>query len=339
MVDPSPLSPPWAGRLAAETWDLDARAEPLAGEVDHNFLLTTADGRRTVLKVAPPGTDETRLACQLAALEHLEHSPVGPIVQRVVPTGDGRTLVPVEDGADGRRLARMLSYLDGVALVDISDRPPRLLDEVGRTLARLDLALADFDHAGAHHRLHWDMTALLELGRWSDAITDRDRRVRVGEILERFESEVIPRISELPRSVIHNDANDHNLLVTSSDAGRRRLAGIIDFGDLLASVTIAELAIAVAYLMLDRPEPLVDAAAAVRGYHSARPLTPAERELLPELVVARLCASVLMAARGRRREPDNTYLQISQAPVWRLLESDVMTDRDRFVSAVEGACR
>ena len=37
--------------------------------------------------------------------------------------------------------------------------------------------------------------------------------------LERFAQQVEPRFAELPRSVIHNDANDHNLLVHTDEGG------------------------------------------------------------------------------------------------------------------------
>ena len=80
-----------------------------------------------------------------------------------------------------------------------------------------------------------------------------------------------------------------------------------------------------------------DAGAIIRGYNSVRPLTALERELLPELVLGRICSSVLHAAHGASRDPDNEYLQISAAPMWRLLE--LLTSRRTDLSrAVETAC-
>ena len=261
------------------------------------------------------------------------------LIQRVIPTLAGSDLLAVEDHDGQTRLVRLVSYLDGIPLVEVKQRPPRLLEEIGATLARLDLALGDFDHPGARRQLMWDLTAMPALGRFAEFVDDPVRRELIERRIERFDQVVSPRLGELEFGVIHNDANDRNLLIRTHDDGSPRLGGIIDFGDLLSTVVIAELAIAVTYLMLDRDDPLEDAASGIRGFHSVRPLTVPERELLPDFMIARLVSSVLMSAHGRHRDPDNSYLQISQGPVWRLLERMTMIDRDLIHDAVEAACR
>jgi 4-aminobutyrate aminotransferase-like enzyme len=233
----------------------------------------------------------------------------------------------------------MLSYLEGTPLGHIEDRPPQLLEAVGRMLARLDLALADFDHPGARNDLSWDLTATPYLSHLAEHIEDAARRKLVESHLERFEETVTPRLTELAHAVIHNDANDHNLLVVTPEGGGPRLAGLIDFGDVLHTITIAELAISCAYLMLDRPDPLADAASVIRSYHSVRPLTEAERELMPDLIIGRMCTSLLWSAHGRHHDPDNVYRQVCEAPMWRLLELMAMDDPGRLASTVDAACR
>ena len=91
--------------------------------------------------------------------------------------------------------------------------------------------------------------------------------------------------------------------------------------------------------MLDRDDPGADAAQLIRGYHSVRRPTDLERELLPELILARLCGSVLHSADGLHRAPENAYLQVSATPVWRLLESLAEDDGTRLSRAVELGCR
>ena len=90
--------------------------------------------------------------------------------------------------------------------------------------------------------------------------------------------------------------------------------------------------------MLDRDEPLADAAHVVAGYHAIRPLTTTEQELIFDLVIARLCASLLTSAQRRHLEPDNEYHQISAQPVWRLLGRLTAFDRDRSVQKLMDAC-
>jgi 4-aminobutyrate aminotransferase-like enzyme len=156
--------------------------------------------------------------------------------------------------------------------------------------------------------------------------------------LDRFRHEVGPRLATLRHSFVYNDANDHNLLVKEDAGGSPSLVGLIDFGDALHTVTVAELAIACAYLMLDREDPLAEASRVISGYHSVRPLTPVERSALFDLVIARLCASVLLAAQRRRVEPENEYLQISAQPVARLLERMSAMKHEQTSRALADAC-
>jgi 4-aminobutyrate aminotransferase-like enzyme/Ser/Thr protein kinase RdoA (MazF antagonist) len=335
----SGATPAWAAKLAAEGWGLDVDAEALAGEFDLNFLVRTEGGERFVLKVSPIDTDRVSLECQIAVLRHLQGSPVAGLVQRAVPTLTAGDLWRTKNDDEQPRWVRLVSYLEGTPLVELDQRPPQLLEEIGASLARIDLALRGFDHPGARRPHVWDLTAMPALGRFSELITDPVRRESVEHRIERFDRVVTPRLDELEFGVIHNDANDRNLLVRTDEDHAPRLGGIIDFGDMLSTAVIAELAIAAAYLMLDRDDPLAEASIVVRGYHSVRPLTVLERELLPDLIIARLVASVLMSARGRHRDPDNSYLQISERPVWRLLERMTMIDRDQIHDAVEAGCR
>jgi Ser/Thr protein kinase RdoA (MazF antagonist) len=118
----------------------------------------------------------------------------------------------------------------------------------------------------------------------------------------------------LRQGVIHGDANDHNVIV---DAGH--MAGILDFGDIVYTAVICELAVALAYTMLDEAEPLAAAAPVIRAYHRHFPLSAPEQEALYPLVVARLCMSVCYAAHNRARNPGDPYQVVSESAAWDLL--------------------
>ena len=86
------------------------------------------------------------------------------------------------------------------------------------------------------------------------------------------------------------------------------------------TITVAELAVACAYTMLDSDDPHLPAARMTEGYAAVRPLSTVESNALPHLIVARLCNSLLMSAQARVTDPDDKYLRISERPVAELLK-------------------
>lgn len=333
---PNP-TPESIAAIAADAWGLQAEVSMLGGWEDSNYRLRTDDGRSFVLKIAPAATRRETLENQAALLEHLASSDLAALVPHVVPTHAGHTLHRVETREGTTRWARLLSYLEGRRLLDIDERSPRLLDEIGRTLGGLDLALSTFDHPSTRRTHEWDPMTTPDLAHMAHDIGDPVQRTLVETHLDRFSSVVLPRRAELEDGVIHSDANDHNLLVDHGEEGPH-LAGIIDFSDALIAPMVADLGICLAYLMLDRADPFADATHLIRGYNAARPLTALERELLPDFALVRICTSVLHAAHGFARDPENAYLQISAAPMWRLFETLDTSPTDHFPRTVEAAC-
>jgi ethanolamine-phosphate phospho-lyase len=83
---------------------------------------------------------------------------------------------------------------------------------------------------------------------------------------------------------------------------------------------VCDLAIAVAYAMLDKPQPVVAASAIVRSYHERLPLERPELDALYPLIAARLCMSVCYAAYNARAKSDDAYQQVTAGPAWTLLQ-------------------
>src|SRR5438874_870585 len=127
-------------------------------------------------------------------------------------------------------------------------------------------------------------------------------------------------LPRLRRSVIYGDANDHNVLVSEPWPQPRKIAGLIDFGDMHHGLTTSEPAIAAAYAILGKEDPLPAAAAIVAGYHRAFPLDEMELSVLFALIGARLAVSVTNSAYRRTVKPEDPYVTVSEAPAWEALE-------------------
>ena len=110
-------------------------------------------------------------------------------------------------------------------------------------------------------------------------------------------------MSRLKQSVIHGDMNDYNILVTAITSENQQISGFIDFGDTVKTATICELAIAAAYAMLNKTDPLMTAAHIVKGYHAVFPLASDEIDTLFDLICLRLCMSVVNSAQPEKGQP------------------------------------
>ncbi len=311
-----------AERLASELWGIAAEARELASDRDRNFHLKGVEGE-WVLKVANSRTRPSVLETECRVLESLRER----IVLRVPRPVRSRTGQLVETiSADGEQYpVRVVGYLPGALLADVHPRPAAFLHALGAGLGQLDLALIELDLSGFEGELDtdhpWDLAhAERTITRHVEEVGDRERRRRLERILSRVRERVDPALRHLPRSRIHNDANDHNVLVRVDALGCVELTGLIDFGDMVESATLGELAVAMAYLFLGESHPLDLAGPLVAGYHSQRTLGESELELLYDLVIARLGLSVAMAAHQSRLEPDNPYLRVSEARAWDTLE-------------------
>ncbi len=297
-------------QFVQDRYGMTVRLQPLLGERDQNFRMQTDDGREFVLKIANPAEDTLATEFQIEALLHLESylashdCPVN--VPRIVRSLDGRSGVPLES-AGREYLARVMTFLPGIPL-GTTPASPLLCRRLGACLAHLGQALKDFDHPGSAHGLLWDMQQALELRRILDHVADMQLRQGIAGTLDDFEAYALPRFAEIRSQVIHSDLNPENVLVDADDPDR--VAGIIDFGDMLKAPLIVDVAIGASYLRVLEGNPLSKIAEFLSGYHGVTPLELAEIDVLFELIKTRLAATIsILSWRATLRGADDPYLR------------------------------
>ena len=326
------VTPAEAQAAALQHFGLQASATLLAGELDWNFKMQDPSGTFYVLKFYRPMRGPAELRRQTEVLQALGQKELGFECPRDVPNLRGELLTALEGGG----WLRMLTWLEGVQWVDVKPQGSELLQDLGVKLARLSLALEPLDlPAGSPlSDLPWNLLrALSTIEARRGSISDPRRSALLERWIERI-TPALGRAAELPLVLLHNDANDHNLLVSPARAGApaRRVSGLIDFGDLTHGPRVIELATAAAYACLHKRDPLGAMAQVAIGFQGEAPLSQEELELLAHLAIARLCLSVSMSADQLRERPENTYLAVSELPAWRALEL-LETHSDEFLVA------
>jgi Ser/Thr protein kinase RdoA (MazF antagonist) len=309
------MDEPTARTILGAQWAIEGVLRPLPSERDQNFAVAVDGQDRFVLKLSNATEDPAFLDLQQKAMARLVAA--GVPCQVPVVALDGREVVEV--GSEGHpTLARVLTWLPGRPLATIppADRSEALLRDLGRVMGRVATALGSFEHPAAHRPFQWEAGQGLEvIAAHAPAVVDAER----GNLLRRWIDRLGRLGDTLPglrHGVIHNDANDYNVLV--DDAGTA-IAGLLDLGDAVHSVVANELAVAAAYAALGTPDPLAVVATIRAGFEETCPLRDDERGVVVELVALRLATSVALSAHQSRLDPADAYLTVSEATAWTLL--------------------
>jgi len=316
---PQPVSPDEAVQLARSLYGLEVVASSLPGEYDSNFHLITADGHAFVLKVMHSSRDCAFIEMQCEALTHLAHRAPELALPRVQLTRLGETFAEACLRNGDERFVWLLSFLPGSVLAEVRPHTPELLRNLGRLLGQIDHALQDFSHPATTRALKWDLAQAQWIREYISHIEDPSRRTMVKQVLERYESQVVPQLPKLRKSTIYGDANNYNVLVNGPSAPSGEVLSVIDFGDMHHGLVVAEPAVAAAYGLLGKSEPLAAAASLVEGFHNVFPLEETELLVLFPLICIRLAVSVVNSAQRKTLVPDDPYVIVSEAPAWEAL--------------------
>ena len=311
-------------QLLAQQYQLSGKLKGLPGYCDQNLLLTTADNKLYIVKIASSAEPKLELVMQNAAMSHLTEKQCA--VPHAITNQQGESITSITNSQQESFCLRVLTFLPGQFYADANSlsHNPALWSDLGQFIANIDLALADFQHAGAYRYLDWDLAQGYRICMSKKHLLNKQQASIVEKFLSIYQTQTMPVLSQLPQGIIHNDANDYNLLVDNIGAPTK-ITGLIDFGDMVHSHIINELAITCAYALMGQKSAQEDILSAfkaiVAGYHKVRPLQDVELEVLYSLVCLRLCTTICNSALAIKEQPDNEYLLVSVQPAWQLLKA------------------
>lgn len=300
-----------AAELLRQHFEIEGLIESQDSERDRNFLVRQASGQEHLLKISNSAEDEQVTDLQTTALLHLETAHPDIPVPRAIPATNGATQVRAL-ADDGRtHTIRLLTWLPGIPLSRIEPRPD-LATQLGSTLATLGRCLQDLTHSASDYPLLWDIKQAGRLIPLLEHVRDKLLRNKCRLQLEKFVDLIEPRLHDCRSQIIHNDLNWGNVL---ADGKRNdRIVGIIDFGDMVKSPLVIDIAVACAYLCKTGDEPLADVHEFLRGYHEVTPILPGEFELLPELMLMRNVQTIVIANWRACQYPENREYLLCSVP-------------------------
>jgi hydroxylysine kinase len=247
----------------------------------------------------------------------------GLVVPQPIPNLKGQTK-SLEMFGDAAYVVRVLTFIPGKILYDISPWTTEHFFQAGRFMATVDKVLSSFEHRAYDTRDSiWFLSSVPKL---HDFITIKDeaKRALLKDIIGEYEQEVVPVIDQLEKAIIHGDPNEQNILVRPRPKtnGVYDIFSVIDFGDTQRNPVIFELALTIMYMMTQCTviDPNLAGGHVVAGYETVRPLPALELSVLRTCVAARYAQSLILGNYTYEQDPGNEYLLTTSKTGWTTLQ-------------------
>jgi 4-aminobutyrate aminotransferase-like enzyme/Ser/Thr protein kinase RdoA (MazF antagonist) len=324
LVAPSPgFTESDAERIAHDIFGLSGDAVDLRGERDQTFLIESISGKR-ILKISNGLETAANLDLEAGAIKHIRSTAPGvPVADILTPSALPVTAGPEDlratvDGSNGSHFVRLFEFIPGSVGTDSLPLPHEAVSDLGRSVAELDLSLRGFFHPAAGRALLWDVKHAPSVREVTASIGSAERRLLVESALDEFEAVAKPLWPQLRAQIVHGDPILENLRLDSAC----RVRGVIDFGDIVHSSLLQDVAAALAsVLRKSAGDTLATARLFLDGYTSRLPLEPQERSLLRVTLCARLASIIALGAWEVQQQPQKAdHFAECVEDSWRVLE-------------------
>ena len=293
--------------LLKDKFDISGTLERLPSDRDQVFHVQ-GDANSYILKIYNSAEKTSVIELQDAAATHIMKNDKSLLVPKSLqkPRFIKKQDVPY--------YLRLMPYYAGSFLNEKNLQTSDYF-ALGEFIGRLTKALEQFSHEGANRSFLWDSARTDLIKGYLSYVSSKNDRDILNYFLHDFEINAQPVLSGLKRSVIHNDANDNNIILDDNN----NITGIIDLGDMVFSNRCVEIATCMAYVAILEDSTYESLQSLLMGYLSLIDLNKKEIHCILHIMCNRLCISVIMASWRRTLFPNNDYLTISLAPAWDFL--------------------
>jgi len=318
-------------KLVFSNYKIRSKAVQLDGEKDDNFKLV-AKNKSYFFKIYPVNTKKDFVKFQtniLYSLKKNNNTSVNTV------TINGRLFGSFVDENNNLRFFRANSWIEGRLWSKVNPINKSLRLELGKVSAEILNGLKSVKKVYSRKNFHWDLQNFLWTEQYIDLLELSQKRV-VKKLIAKFKK-VEKKYKKLRKSIIHNDVNDNNIIV-SENLKNPTISGIIDFGDCIYSQLINEVAILCTYSIIGSENPLISACDVLEGFNNNIKLKEKEIDFLYDLILMRITVSIVKSKLNERLNRENKYLVISQDDMKFLFDKWSNIDKDLATCFFRKSC-
>ena len=300
----------------------------LNSERDINLLIKGAGTKQYVVKISNPKESPVHLEYQDLLINHLR---LNIELRKIYPEILHKKILFYKDRYERKCAVRVLTYIDGnmYAKSKNSDHTEKSL---GKLLALQSNQLQSFINNQAIRKFEWDPSDIRWTKKFINLFKGANKNI-IKNTIDEHEKFVFKNIKNLKHAVTHGDPNDYNIVVK-----KEKIIGFIDFGDSIYAPVINDLAISLSYALMGAKNFYKTLQNIVGTFNEFYKLTDQDIYSLLSLIKSRLVITLVMAAKQRKKYPDNKYLSISEKNAWDLIYKLHKIDPYFFIAVIRDIC-
>ena len=300
----------------------------LNSERDVNLLIKGAGTKQYVVKISNPKESLAQLEYQDLLINHLRQSIQ---LRNIYPEIFHKKILFYKDRNERGCAVRILTYIEGdmYAKSKNSDDTEKSL---GKLLALQSNQLQSFIKNQAIRSFEWDPSDIRWTKKFINLFKGANKNI-IKNTIDEHEKFVFKNIKNLKHAVTHGDPNDYNIVVK-----KEKIIGFIDFGDSIYAPVINDLAISLSYALMGNNNLYKSLQNIVGTYNEFYKLSDQDIYSLLALIKSRLVITLVMAAKQRKKYPDNKYLSISENNAWGLIYKLDKVDPYFFIAVIRDIC-
>ena len=281
----------------------------LNSERDYNLKVITENNKKYIVKISNPLEEYDILLLQDSMLNYLSKS----IIKNLIPKPVHKEIKKYKDLNGRECFVRILPFIEGDIFAN-NQNNKILCQNLAKFLGLLSKSLVNFEHNAAHREFIWNSINIEWIKNDIGLFSDKSKIDVINMVIDSYNNNIKPMLKNFRYSIIHGDANNYN--VVSLD---NKIVGLLDYGDSIYAPTVCELTVALAYSLMNSSNIIDKCCYMVESFQSEFPLNKIEIEAISSLIASRLLISVTMAAKQKKKYPNNNYLSISEKDSWNLL--------------------